>query len=115
MVSEDLAVDVNEGPTAAQVSAAGHEPTAGARARHAELSAEIEEHQYRYYVLESPTASDAEYDVLMHELMRIEDEFPSLRTPSSPSQRVGGDFATTMPSVAHAEQMLSLDNVFSIA
>jgi DNA ligase (NAD+) len=115
MVSEDLAVDVNEGPTAAQVSAAGHEPTAAARARHAELSAEIEEHQYRYYVLESPTASDAEYDVLMHELMRIEDEFPSLRTPSSPSQRVGGDFSTTLPSVAHAEQMLSLDNVFSIA
>jgi DNA ligase (NAD+) len=107
-------VDVTEQPTAAQVSAAGAEPTPDARSRHAELSAEIDEHQYRYYVLDSPTASDAEYDALMRELMRIEDGYPSLRTPSSPSQRVGGTYANVFPSVAHAEQMLSLGNVFSL-
>jgi DNA ligase (NAD+) len=108
-------VEAEIGPaTAEQEALAGNEPTPVARQRHAALVAEIDEHQYRYYILEQPTASDAEYDTLMHELMRIEDEFPGLRTPSSPTQRVGGEFSTTFASVVHAEPMLSLDNVFSV-
>jgi DNA ligase (NAD+) len=99
--------------TAEQEALAGREPTAIARQRHATIAAEIDEHQYRYYTLEQPTASDAEYDTLMREITRLEEEFPALRTPSSPTQRVGGDYSTTFASVVHAEPMLSLDNVFS--
>ncbi len=113
-MSEETTIDVSQQPTAAQEAQAGREPTPAARSRHAEISAEVDEHQYRYYVLEQPTASDAEYDALMRELTRIEDEFPSLRTPDSPTQRVGGDYSTLLPAVVHAEAMLSLDNVFSI-
>jgi DNA ligase (NAD+) len=108
----DAAVEF--GPaTVEQEAQAGREPTPVDRQRHAELAAEIDEHQYRYYILDQPTSSDAEYDALMRELMRIEDEIPGLRTPSSPTQRVGGDFSTTFASVVHAEPLLSLDNVFS--
>jgi DNA ligase (NAD+) len=99
--------------TAEQDALAGREPTPIAQQRHAALAAEIDEHQYRYYLLDQPTASDAEYDSLMREITRIEEEFPGLRTPSSPTQRVGGDYSTTFASVTHAEPMLSLDNVFS--
>src|SRR5215468_799331 len=100
--------------TAEQVARAGKEPTSEARARHAELAAEVDQHQYRYYVLDQPTASDAEYDALMRELTSIEEEFPALRTPDSPTQRVGGgDYSNMFASIAHAEPMLSLGNVFS--
>src|SRR5215467_4195487 len=100
--------------TPEQAARAGREPTPDARARHAELAAEVDQHQYRYYVLDQPTASDAEYDALMRELTRIEEEFPALRTPDSPTQRVGGgDYSNMFASIAHAEPMLSLGNVFS--
>jgi DNA ligase (NAD+) len=99
--------------TAEQVARAGQEPTPEARERHAAIANEIDEHQYRYYILEQPTASDQEYDTFMRELTRIEEEFPALRTPDSPTQRVGGDYSTMFNAVAHAEPMLSLDNVFS--
>jgi DNA ligase (NAD+) len=84
-----------------------------ARERHAELSQQIDEHQYRYYVLDSPTASDAEYDQLMRELERLEEQYPELRTPSSPTQRVGGTYSTLFTPVNHLERMLSLDNAFT--
>src|SRR5699024_9039102 len=58
--------------TAEQVAHAGSEPTPEARARHADLAAEVDQHQYRYYVLAQPTASDAEYDALIHDLTRLE-------------------------------------------
>ncbi|MFF5080129.1 NAD-dependent DNA ligase LigA [Actinoplanes sp. NPDC000266] len=100
------------GPTAEQEAAAGKDPTPEASARHAELSDELRGHQYRYYVLDAPTVSDAEFDKLLRELEAIETEFPALRTPDSPTQNVGGTFSTLFTPVEHAERMLSLDNVF---
>ncbi|MFC4145612.1 NAD-dependent DNA ligase LigA [Micromonospora mangrovi] len=97
----------------AQEAAAGAEPTPEARERHATLSQELTEHQYRYYVLDAPTVSDAEFDTQLRELAALEAEFPALRTPDSPTQRVGGTFSTDFTPVAHAERMLSLDNAFA--
>ncbi|WP_130513157.1 NAD-dependent DNA ligase LigA [Krasilnikovia cinnamomea] len=99
-------------PTAAQVAAAGADPTPEASARHAELSDEVRGHQYRYYVLDSPTVSDAEFDRLLRELEELEGRYPALRTPDSPTQNVGGTFSTQFTPVEHAERMMSLDNVF---
>jgi DNA ligase (NAD+) len=101
--------------TAAQERAAGAEPTPAARERHAAISQEIADNQYRYYVLDMPTIDDGEYDALMREITRLEKEFPALRTPDSPTQRVGGTFSTLFTPVAHAERMLSLDNAFDDA
>ena len=98
--------------TPEQVAAAGKDPTSEVSARHAELAEELRGHQYRYYVLDAPTVSDAEFDKLLRELEAIEQEYPSLRTPDSPTQNVGGTFSTTFTPVQHAERMLSLDNVF---
>ncbi|WP_127554099.1 NAD-dependent DNA ligase LigA [Actinoplanes sp. OR16] len=82
-------------------------------ARHAELADEIRGHQYRYYVLDAPTIADAEFDVLLRELQALEEEFPALRTPDSPTQTVGGTFSSDFASVDHIERMMSLDNVFN--
>jgi len=84
-----------------------------AREHAAELAQQIDEAQYRYYVLDQPTISDAEYDRLMRELERLETEYPELRTPSSPTQRVGGTYSTLFTAVDHLERMLSLDNAFT--
>jgi len=84
-----------------------------ARRRHAELSVEISENDYRYYILDSPLVSDAEYDLLMRELRAIEERYPELRTPDSPTQRPGGGVSTLFTPVQHLERMLSLDNAFS--
>ncbi|MBM0239687.1 NAD-dependent DNA ligase LigA [Micromonospora sp. ATA32] len=97
----------------AQEAAAGAEPTPQARERHATLSQELTEHQYRYYVLDAPTISDADFDRQLRELEALEAEFPALRTPDSPTQRVGGTFSTDFTPVTHAERMLSLDNAFT--
>src|SRR5262245_11884862 len=107
----DATVDLTV--TAEQEARAGREPTPEARARHAALAAEADENQYRYYVLDQPTISDAEYDALMRELTRLEEEFPALRTPDSPTQRVGGTYSTSLMPITNAEPMLSLSNVFS--
>ncbi|MDQ1650634.1 MAG: ligase [Frankiaceae bacterium] len=84
-----------------------------ARSRHAELSQELEDAGYRYYVLDSPTLSDADYDTRMRELSALEEEFPSLQTPDSPTQKVAGGFSTLFTPVEHLERLMSLDNVFS--
>ncbi|MFE9653427.1 NAD-dependent DNA ligase LigA [Micromonospora sp. NPDC006431] len=97
----------------AQEAAAGAEPTPGARERHATLSQELTEHQYRYYVLDAPTIPDADFDKLLRELEALEEEYPALRTPDSPTQRVGGTFSTDFTPVTHAQRMLSLDNAFA--
>ncbi|MEU8260707.1 NAD-dependent DNA ligase LigA [Micromonospora sp. NPDC048999] len=97
----------------AQEAAAGAEPTPEARERHATLSQELTEHQYRYYVLDAPTITDAEFDRQLRELEALEAEYPALRTPDSPTQRVGGTFSTDFTPVTHAERMLSLDNAFA--
>ncbi|MBF0723660.1 NAD-dependent DNA ligase LigA [Sanguibacter inulinus] len=77
------------------------------------LAEEIEAHQFAYYVRDAPTVSDAEYDVLLREIGQIEETYPQLRTPDSPTQRVGGTFSTDFAAVDHREQMLSLDNAFN--
>jgi DNA ligase (NAD+) len=109
----DLAEQLSDGPTPEQEAAAGKDPTPEASARHAELADELRDHQYRYYVLDAPTISDAEFDGLLRELESLEAAYPSLVTPDSPSQNVGGTFSTLFTPVEHAERMLSLDNVFN--
>ncbi|HUJ05513.1 MAG TPA: NAD-dependent DNA ligase LigA [Streptosporangiaceae bacterium] len=86
-----------------------------ARHRHADLADQITEHNYRYYVLDAPVASDAEYDTLMREIRELEERYPDLRTPDSPTQRVGGQVATGFAPVRHLERLFSLDNAFSAA
>jgi DNA ligase (NAD+) len=84
-----------------------------ARERHAELSEQVDAHRWRYYVLDSPSVSDGEFDVLMRELEGLEEAYPELRTPDSPTQKVGGAVSTAFTAVEHAERLMSLDNVFS--
>ena len=96
-----------------QVEAA---PQAGTEERHRwhELAEQISEAQEAYYAADAPTISDAAYDELMRELQRLEEQFPELRTPDSPTQKVGAaQRMTDFAPVTHAERMLSLDNVFS--
>ena len=88
-------------------------PAPAERERHAELAQELSDASYRYYVLDQPTASDADYDAWMRELLQLEERFPELVTPDSPSQKVAGTVSTLFEPVMHLERMLSLDNVFS--
>src|SRR5277367_2537579 len=88
--------------------------TLPAREEHARLAQDIDENAYRYYVLDDPTASDADYDTMMRRLQELEEQFPELRTPSSPTQRVGGTYSTLFTAVDHLDRMLSLDNAFSL-
>lgn len=83
------------------------------RRRAAELTEQIDAHQFAYYVKDAPTVSDGAYDALLRELQQIEDEHPELRSPQSPTQRVGGTYSTEFTPVDHVERMLSLDNAFS--
>src|SRR5437764_12809000 len=84
-----------------------------AKRRVEELRDLINYHNYRYHVLDDPEVSDAEYDELMRELKALEEEFPELITPDSPTQRVGATPADLFAPVEHRARMLSLDNVFS--
>jgi len=81
--------------------------------RYTAISQQLDDNSYRYYVLDQPTVSDAEYDTLMRELLKLEERYPELVTPNSPSQKVGGTFSTLFEPVTHLERLLSLDNVFS--
>lgn len=92
--------------------AQAEEPAVEAKQRHAELAKLVDEHRYRYYVLDAPTVSDAEFDALMRELEELEERFPALRTPDSPTQQVGGTYSTEFQPVQHVEPMMSLDNAF---
>ncbi len=74
------------------------------------LRKEIRGHDHRYYVLDAPELTDAEYDVLFRELQELEESFPDLRAPDSPTQRVGGAPLSSFPSVPHEAPMLSLDS-----
>ena len=80
--------------------------------RAAELHREINHHNYRYYVLDDPDVTDAEYDRLMTELRRLEQEYPHLVNPASPTQRVGAAPADGFSQVQHSRPMLSLSNAF---
>ncbi|MDP8930409.1 MAG: NAD-dependent DNA ligase LigA [Actinomycetota bacterium] len=85
-----------------------------ARLRHDELARDIHEANYRYYVLADPALTDARYDELLRELTALEEAYPELRTPSSPTQQVGTARDTAFAEHRHLEQMLSLDNVFDV-
>lgn len=85
---------------------------AEAREQHAKLAEQIEEHRFRYYVKDAPVISDAEFDKLLRSLEALEDEYPELRTPDSPTQKVAGAYETEFTAVQHRERMLSLDNAF---
>ena len=83
-----------------------------ARHRITELTREIRDHQFKYYVLDAPTITDAQFDKLLKELEALEAKNPELLEPDSPSLGVGGGFATTFDQHDHIEKMMSLDNVF---
>lgn len=85
-----------------------------AREEHSNLAEQVEEARWRYYVLDSPTLSDAEFDEAMKRLEALEEAHPSLRTPDSPTQQVGGAVSTEFTAVDHLERMMSLDNAFSL-
>ena len=87
--------------------------TPEAKERHRQLSEEIEDARWRYYVLDDPTLSDADFDVRLRELEGLEEEFPELRTPDSPTQKVGGAVSTEFTAVDHIRPMESLDNAFT--
>jgi DNA ligase (NAD+) len=103
----------DEGPVAGEAEVEVPDAPAQARHRHAELADDLTEHLYRYHVLDSPVISDAEYDQLMRELEGLEAQYPELRTPDSPTQRVGNPISTDFAAVEHLERLLSLDNAFS--
>jgi DNA ligase (NAD+) len=86
---------------------------AEAKVRVEELRERINHHSYRYHVLDDPEVSDAEYDELVGELRRLEDAFPELITPDSPTQLVGAPPTDLFAPVEHRAPMLSLDNAFS--
>jgi DNA ligase (NAD+) len=84
------------------------------RHRWTDLAEEIRAHRFAYYVRDAPTISDGEFDRLLRTLEELEDRYPGLRTPDSPTQQVGGTWSTDFEPVRHLERMLSLDNVFSV-
>src|SRR5712691_5663076 len=82
--------------------------------RHAELAEQVADANHRYHVLDSPVIADAEYDRLAKELRQLEETYPELRTPDSPTQQVGGEvIAVGFAPVTHLVRLYSLDNAFS--
>ncbi len=77
------------------------------------LREEIRHHEHLYYVLDAPEITDAQYDALMNQLKKLEEEHPELLTSDSPTQRVGGKPREGFPKVAHSRPMLSLDNAYN--
>jgi DNA ligase (NAD+) len=86
---------------------------AAVREEHAALAAEVDEHRYRYYVLDRPTIADGEFDALYTRLVALETAWPGLATPDSPTQKVASSYVTEFEPVEHRERMESLDNAFS--
>ena len=84
-----------------------------AKKRIQELTKELEKANYEYYVLDNPTLSDAEFDRLMEELIHLEEEFPDYKFKNSPSQRVGGQVASSFKKIPHKRLMLSLGDIFN--
>jgi DNA ligase (NAD+) len=84
-----------------------------AQIRVTELSEQLNAHNYNYYVLNTPVISDQEFDFLLKELEQIEIQFPELKSPNSPTQRVGGDITDKFEKVTHKSPMLSLSNSYN--
>jgi DNA ligase (NAD+) len=87
--------------------------TPEAREEHQRLSEDVEEARWRYFVLDDPTLDDADYDRRLRRLQALEEEFPELKTPDSPTQKVGGAVSTEFTAVDHLQRMESLDNAFT--
>ena len=81
--------------------------------RAADLREELRKHEHQYYVKDNPLISDAEYDSLLQELKELEEEYPALKDPNSPTVRVGGEPLDQFNKVEHSQEMLSLGNAFS--
>ncbi len=109
---EDETVAVEQQGEELEALAAQSAVPAKAREKHALLAEQVEEHRFRYYVKDAPVVSDAEFDTLLRELERLEEQYPPLRTPDSPTQKVAGAYETEFTEVEHRERMLSLDNAF---
>ena len=77
------------------------------------LREQLRYHNHRYYVLDAPEVSDAQYDELFQQLKKIEQSYPELQTPDSPTQRVGGEAISAFQTIVHTVPMLSLGNAFS--
>nr|WP_067871217.1 NAD-dependent DNA ligase LigA [Nocardia vermiculata] len=101
-----------EDARAAEAADTADAATADERTEWQQLAEQVREHQFRYYVRDAPIISDGEFDALFQRLLALEEAHPDLRTPDSPTQLVGGGFATDFTAVDHLERMLSLDNVF---
>src|SRR3546814_16716418 len=86
--------------------------TSEARDRHRELSEELEDARWRYYVLDDPILSDADFDQRMRELEAHEEQFPELRTPDSPTQKVGGAVSPELTAVDHRQRVEKLHTNF---
>ncbi|HTF48449.1 MAG TPA: NAD-dependent DNA ligase LigA [Pseudonocardia sp.] len=115
-VPESTAAESTEGVAlleGAVVPAEGDPVPGPVREQHSRLATEVADHQFRYYVLDSPVVSDGQFDTLWRELVALEEQYPELITPESPTQRVVGRFATEFIAHDHLERMLSLDNAFS--
>lgn len=106
-------MSTSEQPDLAATDATVESAPPEARERHRELSEQVDDARWRYYVLDDPTLSDADFDVRLRELESLEDRFPELRTPDSPTQKVGGAVSTEFTAVDHLQRMESLDNAFT--
>ncbi len=105
---------MSETPADPAAEAAADQVPDDVRREWGDLAEEIRGHQFAYHVKDAPTVSDGEYDRLIRRLTDLEEAHPSLRTPDSPTQQVGGAvFSTDFQAVDHLERMLSLDNAFS--
>jgi DNA ligase (NAD+) len=92
---------------------AAPDPQADLRQEHRVLAEEVEDARWRYYVLDDPTLDDADFDRRMRRLEELEEQVPDLRTPDSPTQKVGGAVSTEFTAVDHLQRMESLDNAFT--
>ena len=87
--------------------------TAKAKKKIEALTSELNEHNYRYYILSAPTISDYEFDMKLKELEKLEKEFPEFATEGSPTKRVGGEITKEFKQVVHQYPMMSLGNTYS--
>jgi DNA ligase (NAD+) len=108
-------MELEERSTMDQATLAKEAALSAAKTRAEELRAQIEHHNFRYYVMAAPEVADAQYDALVRELQRIEAEYPELITPDSPTQRVGESASALFAPVNHSLRLLSLDNAFDEA
>jgi DNA ligase (NAD+) len=110
-VAEDNTIPDDTDSIEAVATGAGPADTA-THEQWAQLAEEIRDHQFRYYVRDSPIISDGEFDALLRRLQELEDRYPELAVADSPTKLVGGGFSTAFTPVDHLERMMSLDNVF---